>query len=367
MKEIMVGKVIARLRKEKEITQEELAGYLGVSKPAVSKWESLQSYPDITLLPILATYFDVTIDELLGYEPQMEKAEIRKQYTRIAKIFTAEGFEAGYRLCQLYIKKYYSCWPLVFNFGVLILNSAITMAKEERKKEILMELVELFKRIEENSDDKSIAKQAIHLRATCYLQLEMPTEVIDLLDGMTEVPMSTEVLLGTAHKMKGNWNEAISLYQGYLYNNLMGMFNGLSGVLELEAGNPEKLEKWVTAAEALVEAFDMRTLHASSLATIYINIAYLCMSVNAPEKGMEYITKYTDIVCSDNMFPLKLKGNELFDQLEKHFEKMELGTQAPRDDEAVKTSMKEALRMPVWDGIRNYPAFKLCEKRLENL
>ena len=139
MKEIMVGKVIARLRKEKDITQEELASYLGVSKPAVSKWESLQSYPDITMLPILATYFDVTIDELLGYEPQMDKKEIRKQYMRLSEVFAKEGFEAGYRLCQVYIKKYYSCWPLVFNFGVLILNSVITQANEERRKEILFD------------------------------------------------------------------------------------------------------------------------------------------------------------------------------------------------------------------------------------
>ena len=73
MKEINIAKMIAKKRKEKKMTQDELAKYLGVSKAAISKWETGQSYPDITFLPILASYFNVSIDELIGYEPQMMK------------------------------------------------------------------------------------------------------------------------------------------------------------------------------------------------------------------------------------------------------------------------------------------------------
>ena len=47
---------IETLRKERKITQESLANYLGITKAAVSKWELNQSYPDITLLPIIASF-----------------------------------------------------------------------------------------------------------------------------------------------------------------------------------------------------------------------------------------------------------------------------------------------------------------------
>lgn len=57
---------LAFLRREMGITQEQLAQAMGVTNQAVSKWESGQSYPDITLLPRLAAYFRVTVDELLG-------------------------------------------------------------------------------------------------------------------------------------------------------------------------------------------------------------------------------------------------------------------------------------------------------------
>lgn len=57
--------VLKQLRKRKGISQETLAEFLGVSMQAVSKWECALSYPDIELLPILAEYFQVSIDFLL--------------------------------------------------------------------------------------------------------------------------------------------------------------------------------------------------------------------------------------------------------------------------------------------------------------
>lgn len=57
---------IARMRKNKNMTQEVLAQQLGVTNQAVSKWESDQCFPDITLLPKLADIFGISIDELFG-------------------------------------------------------------------------------------------------------------------------------------------------------------------------------------------------------------------------------------------------------------------------------------------------------------
>lgn len=64
----MINETIARLRKQKGITQEELANSLGVTNQAVSKWESAQCCPDISLLLDIADYFGVTLDTLFGHE-----------------------------------------------------------------------------------------------------------------------------------------------------------------------------------------------------------------------------------------------------------------------------------------------------------
>lgn len=71
--QIELGEKIRELRKRGGRTQEELAEALGVTNQAVSRWETGGSYPDLELLPSIANYFGVTIDELFGYESERGK------------------------------------------------------------------------------------------------------------------------------------------------------------------------------------------------------------------------------------------------------------------------------------------------------
>ena len=69
-----IGQRIARLRKEKGMTQAELAEKLNVTAQAVSKWENDQASPDIEMLLALSKIFDITVDDLLGVEkPKVSK------------------------------------------------------------------------------------------------------------------------------------------------------------------------------------------------------------------------------------------------------------------------------------------------------
>lgn len=61
-----MGDKLRQLRRERNLTQEEVAVQLGISFQAVSKWERNEGYPDITMLPVLARYFSTTADALLG-------------------------------------------------------------------------------------------------------------------------------------------------------------------------------------------------------------------------------------------------------------------------------------------------------------
>ncbi len=91
-----LGKRIAQLRKEKGLTQEQLAEKVGVSAQAVSKWENDISCPDITLLPLLADILGVTVDELLGVKPIephviiLDKDEMPKDEAKKNRPFTWE-------------------------------------------------------------------------------------------------------------------------------------------------------------------------------------------------------------------------------------------------------------------------------------
>ena len=76
--EITIGANIKRLRTAKNITQEQLSVAMNVTCAAVSKWERGETYPDITLLQPLSYFFEVTLDELMGYDQKKVQADIDK-------------------------------------------------------------------------------------------------------------------------------------------------------------------------------------------------------------------------------------------------------------------------------------------------
>ena len=102
MNTIKIQEQIAFLRKQKGLTQEELAKALGVTNQAVSKWESGQCCPDIQLLPELAKLFEVSVDELLGGNSTKGLGDI---CLNLKDYFTAlpekESFDKCYRIAAM--------------------------------------------------------------------------------------------------------------------------------------------------------------------------------------------------------------------------------------------------------------------------
>lgn len=100
--EIRIGENIKRLRKAKNVTQEQIAEVLGISVTAVSKWERCETYPDITLLFPLAHYFEVTLDELLGYDEERVQAEIEATLSEYRSLWLTEPEKARNLICRAY-------------------------------------------------------------------------------------------------------------------------------------------------------------------------------------------------------------------------------------------------------------------------
>ena len=94
---MQINEIIRKYRKEKNLTQEEMANRLGVTAPAVNKWESGASMPDIALLAPIARLLGITLDELLSYNENLTEIEEANIIQEIFGILKSEKPDVVYQ------------------------------------------------------------------------------------------------------------------------------------------------------------------------------------------------------------------------------------------------------------------------------
>lgn len=365
MKELHLGRILAENRRKRGITQDELAEFMGVSKAAVSKWETEVSYPDIMLLPRLASYFDISIDELLGYEPQMDRKEIQKLYRAIAEEFAAGFFETAVEHCREYAKKYYSCYPLLFQIASLLINHSMMAPEKQQLNCLLEEAKELCRRVKTDSGDPNLCRNALHLEAYCLLMLGRPEEVLEMLKPESLVAGTPEPLIAAAWKMAENTNEAKKILQAAIYRNVVTFLNLLPSYMEICIEEKEKFEESCRRLYAVSDAFRMERLHPGIILTCYITMAQGWMKMEEKEKALEVLEQYAELADGD-IYPVRLRGDEYFDLLDGWFEEeLSLGEYPPRNEKVIRHSVTQAVaENPVFAGLADEPRFR---KILEHL
>lgn len=105
MQKLNIGSTIKQLRLNKNITQDELAKFLGVSTPAISKWENNITYPDITLLSMIASYFNVSIDEIMSYRLDLTDNELDLIIKNCEKLIMKD-IDKAVELFEEYLNQY---------------------------------------------------------------------------------------------------------------------------------------------------------------------------------------------------------------------------------------------------------------------
>ena len=117
MSNLKIGNRIKAKRRERNLTQEELASMLGVTKAAVSKWENEESYPDIMLLPQIAQLFHMTMDDLFDFSPNDKPLVVVNEYHFGLSLETVDKRIMDYGIakeCNIY--KVGDTWEVRFHF-----------------------------------------------------------------------------------------------------------------------------------------------------------------------------------------------------------------------------------------------------------
>ena len=365
MKELNISKCINKKRKEKGITQEQLADYIGVSKASVSKWESGQSYPDILLLPEIATYFNITVDELIGYSPQLTKEDIKKIYKKFCKDFATKPFDKVMNEYEKMTKEYYSCFPFLLAMVQLILNHYTLTDTEENKKALLQKCIVLCQHIKDESDVVNEISQANSLEAVAEMFDSNFTGVIDLLDS-TIVPSSGEdELLIQAYMSVGDSKNAAIICQVNLFQKVISILSLLSINASMHMSDPVMFETIYQQGRQIIKSFDLKNMVSNSVAVIHLVAAQGYIMQQDNKKALDALAEYVDTVCSFT-YPLKIRGNLYFNHIDEWIEEnIPLGSIIPRDENAVKKSFIDVLDNPIYESIKGDEKYKLLMNRLE--
>ena len=363
---ISLGENIYKLRKEARLTQDDLASYLGVTKASVSKWETSQSYPDIELLPRIATYFGISVDELMGYEPQMSKDGIRRECARLRQAFASEAYEEAHSQCQQLVHDYYSCYPLLAQIAVLYLNH-LNLVEGIEREELVEEALGLCRRVRRNSTASVDVKLAEAVGASLLLATGKPQAAIEELGETLGFDMGTDILLANAYSAMGQIDEADKILQGALFQSIALCLNRLAQMAVLYAANPEKLATAHERALGLIDVFEFENVFLNTAAVHHAFAMAYIMGGNT-QRALDCLEDY-ERACRKLEFPLRLHGDDFFDKTEAWIEDVnDIGTNAPRDDALIKKNMVEGVAAnPAFAALADEPRFKLVVKSLREI
>ena len=127
MKKDTFGNMVAALRKEKGMTQLELAEKMGVTDKAVSKWERDLSFPDVSSIPKLAEILGVTVDELMKVKAESKEEPLKKKIDEIVDVaFKGVALAMGIAVVVLSIMKQIEMESAITMLGIGLTSLAIT-------------------------------------------------------------------------------------------------------------------------------------------------------------------------------------------------------------------------------------------------
>jgi len=238
---IKLGEKIKSLRKQKNISQEVFAGYLGVSFQAVSKWENGNTMPDVTMIPAIASFFGVSTDELFSFN----LFEIEKQVDSIcheAYKYRCTDREKSERILREGLKR--------FPGNDIILNNLLyTLDYKTRADEVIT----ICKSLIESTGDDSVKYDACRILATCYKENGQNDLIKPTLEITPEIYFTKLKLMASLLDDEDSY-EAAQKQKNISGEDLIDMLI-VTGKYLRDKGENEKANSQFRIAQKIIDAF----------------------------------------------------------------------------------------------------------------
>lgn len=185
---INIGENLRQLRLQKGLTQEQLAEVFGISAQAVSRWENNTSYPDITLLPGLAIFFDTSVDAIVGMDEIRKEESLCRIHGQINELVVGRQTDKVVALIRDSLKIYPNDSGLLMSLGETLAHQQDPAATREA--------ISIAERILQSRDVSIKAKGTTSANLLfLYLRSGMQDKAASLIRSLPHIWESREILM----------------------------------------------------------------------------------------------------------------------------------------------------------------------------
>lgn len=252
-----IGEVIRKHRKARELTQEEMARLLGVTAPAVNKWENGNAMPDITLLAPISRLLDVSLNELLSFEEELTTQEIRELVQQAEQKFSVESYDAVFDWAKKQMEKYPNCEALIHSLAMQLEGYRLMRELPENKEQDAF-ILSCYERLLQ-SNDESVRTAAADSLYGYYLRKEQYEKAEQYLAFFSMQNPERKRKQAVIYEKSGDLQKACQTYEEILfadYQILSAVFNSLF-IMEFQDNNLEKAKYYAEKKKELTRLFEM--------------------------------------------------------------------------------------------------------------
>ena len=266
---MQMNEVIQTRRRALGLTQEQVADALGVTAPAVNKWEKGSTCPDIALLAPLARLLGIDLNELLCFHENLTDQEVHRYSLEVMQTAQRDGLEAGFELARERLRCYPNSEMLMYTLAVLLQGFLSLSANDEARAEYENQLTQWYERAAESEDPQIRDRVSLILASNAIRRKDWDAaqRAIDALPDRP--PTDKRTIQARLRFSQDQPEEAAKLLQHVLFaaaSELTTVFLGLVDA-EIATGDLEAADAVAKAHEAVMQALDQLAyvVHAAPL------------------------------------------------------------------------------------------------------
>lgn len=226
-----INQIIRAKRKALSLTQEQIADFLGVSTPAVNKWEKGSTYPDITILPALARLLKIDLNTLMSFNDDLTDIEIENFVDEVDKTVQEQDYNTAFQKAINKIHEYPTCDRLIYSV-ILYLEGAIALYNVSETEQY-REIYETFYKRLSTSEISEIRDTATSMLISYTRNRGDFSKAEELINALPFSTIDREEQLAILYQQQGRYQEAERIWEHRVIKGITDIQTALVNMLEI--------------------------------------------------------------------------------------------------------------------------------------